>query len=101
MPGSSRQEQGWLSNLVLAQRGKLAKMRAAFDDDPRLATLAFCLRAAVIFYRSRRSFALPKLSADARPNGYHLRIARDWLEDHTLVWHALDEERGQWESVGL
>ena len=31
------------------------RMRAAFDDDPRLATLAFCLRLAVIFYRSRRS----------------------------------------------
>src|SRR6185312_3112713 len=55
MPGFSRQEQGWLSNLVLAQRGKLSKMRAAFDDDPRLAALAFCLRLAVIFYRSRRT----------------------------------------------
>jgi len=40
---SSRQEQGYLSNLVLAQRGKLSKMRAAFDDDPKLATLALCL----------------------------------------------------------
>ena len=101
MPGFSRLEQGYLSNLVLAQRGKLLKMREAFDDDPRLATLAFCLRVAVIFYRSRRSFALPKLSAEARPNGYRLRIARDWLEDQTLVSHALDEERGQWDSVGV
>lgn len=101
MPGFSRLEQGYLSNLVLAQRGKLSKMREAFDDDPRLATLAFCLRTAVIFHRSRRSFTLPKLSAEARPGGYRLRIAREWLEDQTLVWHALDEELEQWDSVGL
>jgi len=101
MPGFSRMESGYLSNLVLAQRGKLSKMREAFDDDPRLATLAFCLRVAVIFHRSRRSFTLPKLSAEARPSGYRLRIARDWLEDHTLVSHALDEEREQWEAAGL
>src|SRR6185503_7091289 len=35
MPGFSRQAQAWLSNLVLAQRGKLTKMRPAFDEDPR------------------------------------------------------------------
>jgi len=101
MPGFSRLEQGYLSNLVLAQRGKLAKMREAFDDDPRLATLAFCLRTAVIFYRSRRSFTLPKIAAQALAEGYRLGIPRDWLEDNTLVWHALDEEREQWKSVGL
>jgi exopolyphosphatase/guanosine-5'-triphosphate,3'-diphosphate pyrophosphatase len=100
MPGFSRLEQGYLSNLVLAQRGKLSKMREVFNDDPRLATLAFCLRTAVIFYRSRRSFALPKMDAEARAEGYRLRIARDWLEDNTLVWHALEEEREQWKSVG-
>src|SRR5688572_14352651 len=46
MPGFSSQAQGWLSNLVLAQRGKLTKMRPAFDDDPRLPALALCLRPA-------------------------------------------------------
>jgi exopolyphosphatase/guanosine-5'-triphosphate,3'-diphosphate pyrophosphatase len=101
MPGFSRLEQGYLSNLVLAQRGKLSKMREAFDDDPRLATLAFCLRIAVIFHRSRRSLALPKLAAEARPQGYRLKIAQSWLDDHTLVAHALEEEREQWRSVGL
>jgi exopolyphosphatase/guanosine-5'-triphosphate,3'-diphosphate pyrophosphatase len=101
MPGFSRLEQGYLSNLVLAQRGKLAKMNAAFEDDPRLATLAFCLRVAVIFHRSRRALSLPKISAEARDNGFRLGIERDWLEDNTLVWHALDEERDQWKSVEL
>jgi len=101
MPGFSRQEQGYLSNLVLAQRGKLSKMREAFDDDPRLATLAFCLRTAVILHRSRRPLQLPRLRAEARPDGYGLRIGKDWLEDHTLVAVALDEEREEWKSVGL
>jgi exopolyphosphatase/guanosine-5'-triphosphate,3'-diphosphate pyrophosphatase len=101
MPGFSRLEQGYLSNLVLAQRGKLSKMREAFDDDPRLATLAFCLRVAVIFHRSRRALQLPKFSAEALPNGYRLKIDRDWLADNTLVGHALEEERELWKSVGL
>ena len=101
MPGFSREEQGYLSNLVMAQRGKLSKMREAFEDDPRLATLAFCLRVAVIFHRSRRPLQVPKLRAEARPSGYRLRIPRTWLDDHTLVAHALDEEREEWKSVGL
>ncbi|HUQ29512.1 MAG TPA: exopolyphosphatase [Usitatibacter sp.] len=100
MPGFSRLEQGYLSNLVLAQRGKLAKMREAFDDDPRLATLAFCLRVAVIFHRSRRTLPLPRLSAHARPDGYGMRIDRAWLDDNTLIAHALEEEREMWKTVG-
>jgi exopolyphosphatase/guanosine-5'-triphosphate,3'-diphosphate pyrophosphatase len=100
MPGFSRQEQGWLSNLVLAQRGKLSKMRAAFDDDPRLAALAFCLRLSVIFYRSRRTLKLPRLKAARRARGFRLDLDTAWLDDHSLVALALDQEREQWASVG-
>src|SRR4051812_34839234 len=85
MPGFSRQEQGWLSNLVLAQRGKLSKMRAAFDDDPRLAELAFCLRVAVILYRSRRTLRLPALHAELRDRTFRLRVDAAWLAEETLV----------------
>ncbi|MGZ5685689.1 MAG: exopolyphosphatase, partial [Usitatibacter sp.] len=101
MPGFSRQDQGWLSNLVLAQRGKLSKMRAAFDDDPRLATLAFALRLAVIFYRSRRSLKLPKLKVSRKATQFRLEIDSKWLADQTLIALALDAEREQWDSVGL
>jgi exopolyphosphatase/guanosine-5'-triphosphate,3'-diphosphate pyrophosphatase len=101
MPGFSRQEQGWLSNLVLAQRGKLSKMRAAFDDDPRLAALAFCLRLAVIFYRSRRTLKLPKMKAARKAKGFRLEVDSAWLNDNSLVALALDAEREQWSSVGL
>jgi exopolyphosphatase/guanosine-5'-triphosphate,3'-diphosphate pyrophosphatase len=96
MPGFSRQEQGWLSNLVLAQRGKLSKMRAAFDDDPRLAALAFCLRVAVIFYRSRRALDLPRIEAARTAHGFRLDVDPAWLAEHTLVALALDQERQQW-----
>jgi exopolyphosphatase/guanosine-5'-triphosphate,3'-diphosphate pyrophosphatase len=101
MPGFSRQEQGWLSNLVLAQRGKLAKMRAAFEDDARLAALAMCLRLAVIFYRSRRSLKLPRMALSRAGKGFRLDLDAVWLADHSLIAVALDEERKQWESVGL
>jgi len=101
MPGFSRQDLGYLSNLVLAQRGKLSKMREAFDDDPRLAALAFCLRLAVIFYRSRRTMKLPALRASRSGRSFQLEIEGRWLADHTLVNIALEEEREQWASVGF
>ncbi len=101
MPGFSRQEQGWLSNLVLAQRGKLAKMRAAFESDPRLATAAFCLRIAVILYRSRRNLRLPKLKVRRKDKGFYLEIESKWLADQTLAAVALDAERQQWSQAGL
>ena len=101
MPGFSRREQGWLSNLVLAQRGNLSKMRAAFDDDPRLAALAFCLRLAVIFYRSRRNLRLPRMKAARKARGFRLELDPAWLDDHSLIALALENEREQWASVGL
>jgi exopolyphosphatase/guanosine-5'-triphosphate,3'-diphosphate pyrophosphatase len=101
MPGFSRQEQGYLSNLVLAQRGKLSKMRAAFDDDPKLATLAFCLRLAVIVHRSRRTLKLPELRISRAAKGFRIEIESRWLADQSLVAVALEAEREQWASVGL
>ncbi len=101
MPGFSRQEQGYLSNLVLAQRGKLSKMRAAFDDDPKLAALALCLRLAVIFHRSRRTLKLPRLKLSRKGKGWRLEIDSAWLADQTLIAFALEGEREQWDSVGL
>jgi exopolyphosphatase/guanosine-5'-triphosphate,3'-diphosphate pyrophosphatase len=100
MPGFSRQEQGWLSNLVLAQRGKLAKMRAALDDDPRLAALAFCLRLAVIFQRSRRSLKLPRIEVARKGREWRFQADPEWLRAHSLIDVALEHEKEEWESVG-
>jgi exopolyphosphatase/guanosine-5'-triphosphate,3'-diphosphate pyrophosphatase len=101
MPGFSRQEQGYLSNLVLAQRGKLAKMHAAFDDDPRLAALALCLRLAVIFHRSRRTLKLPRMAVTHEARAFRLEIQAGWLADHSLIAVALEAEHAQWDSVGI
>jgi exopolyphosphatase/guanosine-5'-triphosphate,3'-diphosphate pyrophosphatase len=101
MPGFSRQEQGWLSNLVLAQRGKLAKMQAAFADDPRLAALALCLRLAVIFNRSRRDQPLPEIHVSRKGKEFRLSVDKAWLEENTLIAIAVDAERKQWEAAGL
>ena len=101
MPGFSRQEQGWLSNLVLVQRGRLSKMRAAFDDDASLATLALCLRLAVIVYRSRRTLELPSLRIARKAKGLRLEVDGAWLAKNTLVAIALEAERGEWDGVGV
>jgi len=100
MPGFSRQAQNRLASLVLAQRGKLSKMREAFDDDPRLAPLALCLRLAVIFYRSRRNLRLPKMKVSRKGKDFKVEIDAAWLEDHTLVAIALEAERDQWAATG-
>lgn len=102
MPGFSRQEQGWLSNLVLSQRGRLPKMRAAFADDPLLTRAAVCLRLAVIFHRSRRNSRLPELALEARgKDGFRLTVPRDWLAARSLVAVALETETTEWASIGV
>jgi exopolyphosphatase/guanosine-5'-triphosphate,3'-diphosphate pyrophosphatase len=101
MPGFSRQEQGWLSNLVLSQRGKLGKMQAAFADDPRLAALAFCLRLAVIFNRSRRDLELPAMHVSRKDKVFRLAIDEKWLEENSLVALALEAEGDHWKSAGF
>ena len=63
-------------------------------------SLAFCLRLAVIVYRSRRTLKLPKLRVSRNGEGFKLEIESRWLADHSLVAIALEAEREQWVSVG-
>ncbi|MGE5617147.1 MAG: exopolyphosphatase [Bacillota bacterium] len=100
MPGFSRQEQTWLENLVLAQRGKLAKMKPALEAEPRLAPFVACLRLGVMFYRSRRKLKLPKMKLKRDGKRFKLEIEGAWLDDNTLVALALEQEAPQWASVG-
>jgi exopolyphosphatase/guanosine-5'-triphosphate,3'-diphosphate pyrophosphatase len=76
-------------------------MRAAFDGDPKLASLAFCLRLAVILYRSRRTLKLPRLKVARRGKDFRLEVPASWLASQTLVALALEGEKEQWNSVGL
>ena len=101
MPGFSRLEQNRLASLVVAQRGKLDKLDLAIGSDPHLATKVFCLRLAVIFYRSRRTLKIPGLRVSMRPKGFRLSLERRWLDDNSLVATALDHESELWKSVGM
>jgi hypothetical protein len=54
----------------------------------------------VIFHRSRRSQALPRLRAIIGAREWRLEVDEAWLARHSLVDVALEHEKEEWESVG-
>ena len=100
MPGFSQKEQSRLSRLVLAHRGKLAKIGDLSETSAEWA-LIVALRLAVLFHLSRRDAKLPAPACKASKNGFHLTLPRAWLEEHALTEAALEEETEQWRSVGV
>jgi exopolyphosphatase/guanosine-5'-triphosphate,3'-diphosphate pyrophosphatase len=100
MPGFSRDEQARIARVVLAHRGKLAKIEGLPARSPDWA-LVFCLRVAVLFYRSRVELELPRLAARATDSGYQIAVPANWLEAHPLTAAALEAEAEEWRNVGL
>jgi exopolyphosphatase/guanosine-5'-triphosphate,3'-diphosphate pyrophosphatase len=100
MPGFSQKEQSRLSRLVLAHRGKLAKIEDLPESSSEWA-LIFALRLAVLFHLSRRDSKLPTTTCKASKNGFQLTLPRAWLEEHAMTEAALEEETEQWRSVGV
>jgi exopolyphosphatase/guanosine-5'-triphosphate,3'-diphosphate pyrophosphatase len=100
MPGFSRDEQARIARVVLAHRGKLAKIEGLPARSPDWA-LVFCLRVAALFYRSRVELELPRLAARATDSGYQLAVPGPWLEAHPLTAAALEAEAEEWRNVGL
>jgi exopolyphosphatase / guanosine-5'-triphosphate,3'-diphosphate pyrophosphatase len=100
MPGFSRQEQTWISRLVLAQRGRLNKVGTELKSDRELRLLTFCLRLAVLLYRSRRGIDLRQFEAKRNPEGFQLRVNEGWLAQHSLTEYGLKAEAGEWEALG-
>ncbi len=104
MPGFSRQEQGYLSNLVLAQRGKLSKMSAAFQDDhARLATHhAFGAAAGGDFLQEPQVAQAPEAeglrAAAGLPSRDRVEMARR-PDAHRA--RARGRALATWESVGM
>jgi exopolyphosphatase/guanosine-5'-triphosphate,3'-diphosphate pyrophosphatase len=100
MPGFSKDEQGRLARIVLAHRGKLAKIEGlparAADG-----ALVFCLRIAALVYRSRMELPLPRLAARATDGGFQLALPGGWLDEHPLTAAALESEAEEWRAVGL
>jgi len=100
MPGFSRDEQARLARLVLAHRGKLAKLEGLPARSPDW-LLVFCLRLAALFYRRRTDTALPPIGCRVTGSGFQLMLPAAWLEAHPLTASALEAECDDWRAVGL
>lgn len=100
MPGFSRRDQALLARLVLAHRGKLERVQPLSPDAPEW-QLIFCLRLAALLHRARDDAPLPELHARHTAKGFELAIDREWLAEAPLTAATLDEEVGQWASVGI
>ena len=101
MPGFSKREQAALATLVLAQRGKLAKVAGDLPHEPSFAAKVLCLRLAVLLTRSRRNvdakrFGIAKVNTDFR-----LSVDAVWLEANGLTDYELRQEALEWASVGM
>ena len=101
MPGFSKREQATLAKLVLAQRGKLAKVAADLPRESSFAAKVLCIRMAVLLSRSRRNvdfkrFGLAKINKDFR-----LSVDAAWLDANSLTEYELRQEAQEWASVGM
>ena len=100
MPGFSRMEQAQLARLVLAHRGKLAKLQD-LSPVPGDWALVFCLRLASLFCRSRTDPDLLQVACEIGDSGFRLLLPEALLEQHPLSAAALADEADEWKSIGL
>jgi exopolyphosphatase/guanosine-5'-triphosphate,3'-diphosphate pyrophosphatase len=100
MPGFSRMEQARLARVVLAHRGKLAKMQDAGLEGADW-KLVFALRTASLILRSRSDARLPFLRVAADAGGFAIDLPQSWLDESPLSAAALEAEADHWKSVGM
>jgi len=100
MPGFSQMEQGHLARLVLAHRGKLAKVAGLAPEDPDWA-LIFALRLAVLFSLRRTDMDVSQIECQASGSGYEITLLRTWLDEHPLTEAALEAEAEEWNALGM
>ncbi len=101
MPGFSKREQAALATLVLAQRGKLAKVAGDLPRESSFATQVLCLRLAVLLSRSRRNVDAKRFGLAKVNNDFRLAVGAAWLETNSLTDYELRQEALEWASVGL
>jgi exopolyphosphatase/guanosine-5'-triphosphate,3'-diphosphate pyrophosphatase len=99
MPGFSRKEQGRLSLLALAHRGKLDKVRELVGTQENIA-LIMALRLAALFYRNRSDAELPAMQGHFSGAKFHLTLASGWLAQNPLTDAVLQEEAKLWKELG-
>jgi exopolyphosphatase/guanosine-5'-triphosphate,3'-diphosphate pyrophosphatase len=100
MPGFSRMEQQRLARIVLAHRGKLAKMHdAGLEGTDWL--LVFALRLAALLMRSRTDTPLPPLLVAGDASGFTIEVPQAWLDENPLTGAAFESESEIWKTVGM
>ncbi len=100
MPGFSRMEQARLARIVLAHRGKLAKIQDAGLEGADW-KLVFALRTASLILRSRTDQKLPFLRVAADAGGFAIDMPQSWLDENPLSAAALESEADSWKAVGM
>ena len=98
MPGFSRMDQARLARIVLAHRGKLARVAGLELDNPDW-RLIVCLRLACILHRARDGRGLPPIRLEASERGFVVTLREGWLRKHPLTAAALEDEQRQWLTV--
>jgi exopolyphosphatase/guanosine-5'-triphosphate,3'-diphosphate pyrophosphatase len=100
MPGFSKREQARLALLVRAHRGALAK-GAETVTAPEEWLLIAVLRLAVLLNRSRTDVEAPPLSLQWKGGRFRLTVDRAWVEANPLTQTLLENERAEWQSIGI
>ncbi len=100
MPGFSKRDQGRLSRMVLAHRGKLDRIQA-ITPEPRDWRLIFCLRLAALLHRARDDLPLAQIEVAATERGFRLGVDDAWLAASPLTAAALEEEAKQWSGLNM
>ena len=100
MPGFSRMEQQRLARVVLAHRGKLAKVQdVGLEGSDWMLVLS--LRLATLLLRSRTDVRVPLLRVSMDEGGFALALAQAWLDENPLTADALESESGHWKAIGM
>lgn len=100
MPGFSKMDQGRLSRLVLAHRGKLERLQAITRDSSDW-LLIFCLRLAALLHRARDDDSPPGLSVAIADHGFQMTVNDAWLSASPMTAGALEEEAKQWAGLNM
>jgi exopolyphosphatase/guanosine-5'-triphosphate,3'-diphosphate pyrophosphatase len=101
MPGFSKREQAALAALVLAQRGKLAKVAAELHRDRAFAARVLCLRLAVLLSRSRRTLDGKLFSVARIGEVFKVDADASWMASHDLTDYELKQEAAEWAGIGI
>lgn len=100
IPGFSRMEQLQLSQLALAVRGSLVKVRD-FIGNPVNLVRVMVLRLAAVFYHSRTNIELPNMRIVIEGKKCRLFIPQQWLEYYPLTETLLANESEAWAKINI